>query len=250
MAHSHSLITLGTGSSYAERGVGSSSHLVQTPDIVLLMDAGEGCAGSLNYLGKLDDPEFILISHLHSDHISGLFVLIQNLILKKRKGLIRIYMPSAGIEPVKEMLRSSYLEETRMSKVGLELEIESIKEGNLLKTGETSVSAWNSDHFIRDNNGIVRQAYGFSIDSKGSRLVYTADVTTIDCFLDQIKPGCTVLCEAMHLDYKDTIRRLSERNVRKIIFTHIDPQKKEELKDSVKSTSGIAIARDCEVFEW
>ncbi len=63
----------------------------------LLLDCGAGTTGRLHDLGRFDQVDAVLISHLHSDHIAGLFdLLLHTLIVGRERPLTIISPPGLG----------------------------------------------------------------------------------------------------------------------------------------------------------
>ncbi len=81
---------LGVGSAFSNIN-GSSNILVESGDVKWLIDCSFTCPGSLKKFGlSLKDITHILITHLHSDHISGLeqVAFITRLVHKKAPTLV------------------------------------------------------------------------------------------------------------------------------------------------------------------
>ncbi|HHE46130.1 MAG TPA: MBL fold metallo-hydrolase [Bacteroidetes bacterium] len=238
------LITIGTGNGFAVRGKGGSAHLVQVDGEFLLFDCGEGAAGWLNHLHVLHRIKRIFISHLHADHTTGLFMVLQNMMLAGRCEPLEVYMPEDGIEPFSRMQEAVYLSRNSTSTDMFEVIYLPVSASLLFKDDNCSVRAWLSDHFINDrNNGGTswRFSYGFTVETAASRLVYTGDVSTIDCFRDEMTPDSTILCEAMHIEPATAVEAARERKVRQVVFTHVDPPRAGQIEQLCRG-SGIAVA--------
>jgi ribonuclease Z len=65
----------------------------------LLLDCGAGTTGRLHDAALFDRVDGILISHLHTDHISGLFDLLLHTLLTGRKRPLTIVSPP-GLSPI------------------------------------------------------------------------------------------------------------------------------------------------------
>ncbi|MCP4692196.1 MAG: MBL fold metallo-hydrolase [Desulfobacterales bacterium] len=81
---------LGVGSAFSNLN-GSSNILVESGDVKLLVDCSFTCPGSLKQFGlSLKDVTHVLITHLHSDHISGLeqMAFMTKLVYKKAPVLL------------------------------------------------------------------------------------------------------------------------------------------------------------------
>jgi ribonuclease Z len=85
-----SLIFLGTGAG-GFRGSSRFKSSVFLGD--LLFDCGAGAAGRLEDLGLLERLEAIFITHLHSDHLSGLYDTLVAMVVAKRNRPLKIYSP-------------------------------------------------------------------------------------------------------------------------------------------------------------
>lgn len=65
----------------------------------ILLDCGAGVTGRLEDAGLFDHVEGILISHLHSDHIAGLFDLLLHALVSGRKRPLTVVAPP-GLSPI------------------------------------------------------------------------------------------------------------------------------------------------------
>jgi len=59
----------------------------------LLLDCGAGATGRLHDLGKFDSVDAVLVSHLHSDHIAGLFDFLLHTLITRRSRPLTIVSP-------------------------------------------------------------------------------------------------------------------------------------------------------------
>ncbi len=246
------IITAGTGSGYAEAGRGGSALLLSAANSTILMDCGEGAAGWVNHYELAQKITAIFISHMHPDHIAGLFMLVQNLFLRGRQAPLDIYMPAEGIAPTRNMLAAMYLGTDRRQE-NFSLRYNPVLPGTLLQNKEFIVNAWSSDHFDKDKNtatSILRPAFGFTVNSGQRRLVYTGDVATVQCFAPELLPGTTLICEAAHIDYKTVVRLAFDKQVKRLVFIHIAPEIYHELYEYCRTCHFVSIARDGLALNW
>ena len=76
----------------------------------VLVDCGEPVMQSLKKRGIGPDAiDRVFLSHLHSDHLGGFFMLIQGFWLGKREKPLTVHLPAEGLEPVRRLLRAAYL---------------------------------------------------------------------------------------------------------------------------------------------
>ena len=245
------LITIGTGSGVAAPGLGGSAFLARIGPVSVLLDCGEGAAGWLNHFGLTRDIEYIFITHMHSDHISGLAVLIQNMILAERGDPLIIFMPEEGIGPFKQMLAAMYLDPEN-KRAGFKIQYRAVQVSTLLRTDKFTLRAWASDHFGKGSSrkNKTRPAFGFTIETPDSRLVYTGDVASLDCFKDELLPGTTLICEAAHISSEAVLKTAGQSGVKQVIFIHIDPLFTDSLVEMCKKYHNAVIAKDGMEFEW
>ncbi|MBO4557674.1 MAG: ribonuclease Z [Bacteroidales bacterium] len=89
-----SMITMGTASASANPVRHTSAHVVTVHNHRFLVDCGEGCQMSLQQckiaFAWIDN---ILISHLHGDHLLGIFGLLSTMAMQGRTAPLFIYAP-------------------------------------------------------------------------------------------------------------------------------------------------------------
>lgn len=90
-----SLITMGTASASANPVRHTSAHVVTVHNHRFLVDCGEGCQMSLQQCGiPFSWIDNILISHLHGDHLFGIFGLLSTMAMQGRTAPLYIYAPA------------------------------------------------------------------------------------------------------------------------------------------------------------
>ena len=130
----------------------------------LLLDCGAGATGKLHDLGRFGQVDAILISHLHSDHVAGLFdFLLHTLITGRKRPLVLISPPGlravlrAVFEVKGTVIDPSHLYDLR------------IIEGDRIETtiGRWKVRSVPLDHTILD--------LGYLLSADGVTVFYTGD---------------------------------------------------------------------------
>jgi ribonuclease BN (tRNA processing enzyme) len=66
------LTLLGTNGWYSSRTGNTLSILIQTADVTIILDAGDGIHKIADICPEVKTPAYLFLSHLHLDHISGL----------------------------------------------------------------------------------------------------------------------------------------------------------------------------------
>jgi len=84
------IVFLGTGAG-GFRGSGRFKSSVYLDG--MLFDCGAGVTGRLEDLGLLDKVEAVFITHLHSDHLSGLYDTLVSMVVERRSRPLNIYAP-------------------------------------------------------------------------------------------------------------------------------------------------------------
>jgi len=137
------VIFLGTSSAVPtiNRGLFSIA-LVRGPDL-LLFDCGEGTQRQMlgTSIGFGKDTS-IFVTHMHTDHLNGLFGLLQTMSLNNREKAVRIYGP----EGIEEYVRQG-LDILRVD-LSFELEVHTIAEGVVLERPDYYVKASRAEHSV------------------------------------------------------------------------------------------------------
>lgn len=99
---------VGPGWPCAERN--GSSFLYDWNGARWLCDCGEPTAHRLKAAGiPLESIDQVFISHLHFDHIGGLFMFLQGCWVEHRARPLTIRLPGHGIPAIREMLRQGFI---------------------------------------------------------------------------------------------------------------------------------------------
>ncbi len=236
----------------ARKGIGGPAHLVEVNETRVLLDCGESVSGQMQHLDKIFEISHVILTHLHPDHLSGLFCLLQNSIGAKRKAPLEILLPEEGIQPLWAFLDSIYLYRKKFNRDWFHLSLKPLESGAVIENCDIKMSAWKSDHFLRDQkeNEDPRPAFGITVDSGSHRLVYTGDISSIACFIDQLQENTCLLSEGFHIPWKDVVSAARDKNLKKIIFTHLSSNNTSEIENFCKHNSDTFLAMDGKRFEW
>lgn len=212
-----------------------SGILIQTPESSLLLDCGATVARFL--LAKKinpDVPEAIWISHMHSDHIGQLSMLIQSLWLRARRAPLHIYAPAPVIPTLQEWFIQCILFPELL---GFRIEWHPIKAGSRYKLGVFELRAFATKHlanlasfFQRDYPQTCFECYGVAITYQKERYVYSADIEHPRDLRPALKtPVRALLCELTHFPERELFKELTAHKVSTLLITHYPDhlQKKE-----------------------
>ena len=172
---------LGTGSPQPTINRFGPGVLVQVGDQTLLVDCGRGVTMRLLQAGiKLGSVNKLFITHLHSDHVSG----IPDLWLTgwlaipsaQRKGAFQVFGP-VGTKNMMEHLEKAFewdirtrIADQNLARENVETSVIDIREGTVYETNGVKVTAFEVDH-----GDLVKPAFGYRIDYGARSVVISGD---------------------------------------------------------------------------
>ncbi|MFM0502930.1 MBL fold metallo-hydrolase [Paraburkholderia caffeinilytica] len=175
---------LGTGTPILNVNRFGMSTLVEAGKQKLLFDAGRGAAIRLHQISMpLRDLDAVFITHLHSDHLTGLPDIYASAPLPtddgRRTKPLELYGPE-GIDSVASGIQTMFVENNRIREGGKEVDHEATSinahaiaanGGVVYEKDGVVVRAFLVDH------GHVHPAYGYRIDYAGRSVVLSGDTT-------------------------------------------------------------------------
>ncbi len=100
------LTVLGNNGPYPAAGGACSGYLLREGDTSILIDCGNGVLSNLQKIIPFENLDAIILTHLHSDHVSDLMVLKYAVQIKKKRGRFDRNLPVyAPPEPEEEYRR-------------------------------------------------------------------------------------------------------------------------------------------------
>jgi ribonuclease Z len=250
------LTCFGTGDGVPSADRNHSAYLYTFGDTNILLDCGEPVSTSYKASGlSYDLIDAILISHLHSDHFSGLFMLIQSFWLEQRRKPLTIYLPADGIAPIRQMLHTAYLfpealpfaitfVPLRPGGVGRSVPAE--PQTSEITIGPVKVTPYRTTHLDQARQSYQAKYPGeylaccFRLEAGGTSVAHTADLDApedLDPVLAQ--PLDFLVCEVAHAKPEVMFRYLAEKPVRRILFTHIARYEWERFAELQRTASAI-----------
>jgi len=246
------VILLGTGCPAPSHDRFGPSTLFMSQNVKFIIDAGSGVTQRLSEC-KIPPSEidFVLITHLHSDHIVDLYQLFISGWHTGRNFPFKIYGP-VGIKKYFEKILEAYEDElglrekweARPNVEGLKVEIHEINSESLISIEGIEISP------IEVNHMPVEPAFGYKVTINNSKsLVYSGDTSysknleeaskNVDLLIHELYTGLDFHPERMSevtienvKMYHSTAEQVGElarnANVKKLVLNHFVPPKFDE----------------------
>lgn len=224
-----------------------SGYLVQQGNTKVLVDCGNGVLSRLQQICPIDELKAIIISHLHSDHVSDMLVLRYALDILNARGLrepkpLPVYVPGSPKD-----------EYDRLFFKGV-FEVHLIQDGMHLQIDDLSFYFQEMTHPV--------QSFGVKITGGNKLLVYTGDTNynekiepfarDADLFIadagllekDKTSPNVP------HLTAREVGLIAAKANVKRLMLSHIWPwyDQDEILAEAQTSYPEAFIAQEMEEY--
>ncbi len=175
----------GTGSPNRTQDRAQPCTAVQINDQLFLFDAGEGAVSSLQFHNApLSSLSRIFITHLHSDHMSGVAEVLHNSWLYNRGNDELTVMGPPGTQQMLASIRSVYEEDIneRVEAIG----IDRLNPKKVFHQAQEIEFTPGNAHTVFNENGILieafhvdhgrwKHAYGYRISYAGKSIVISGD---------------------------------------------------------------------------
>ncbi len=181
-----SVTCFGTGDGWPCADRNHAAFLYQLGKTCILIDCGEAIDRNYKASGlSYDLFDAIFISHLHSDHFGGFFMLMQGCWLEGRTKPLPVYLPKGAIKPLRAMLNAGFLFDEALD-FRLELRL------------------------------------GFLLEAGGRRVVHSADLGKPEDLSPALeKPIDLLMCELAHFSPQEIFTFLHGRKVKRVSFMHV-----------------------------
>ncbi|BFU24288.1 metallo-beta-lactamase domain containing protein [Entamoeba histolytica HM-1:IMSS-B] len=247
------LIPLGTSAGQSTIYRNTTSNLIEMQNgRFILIDCGDGILNTIIKLGiNVKRIELVLITHLHSDHVSGIIALLFNWILND----CDVYLPEGGddlIETFKRISKSSINESIRIHQIpkGDHDKIITLSSGVSVGCIEIPHEIESHGFVFKDQRGLVVCVLG---DTSGRNLnfLYKVHVLVHECTFgssSEIKWGhsnCKIAAQCAESVYADYLL-LNHFSVR---FKHPQQFVNIEQQTSQLTEAEVIILNDFETFD-
>ena len=214
---------LGTGTPIPRPDRFGPSTLVEAGDQKLLIDAGRGATIRLNQLGiPIGRIDALLLTHYHSDHISGVADVWLTGWLESdfgtRKTPFRVIGPT-GAKPLMENLERAYaadikirIADEKLPPEGAAVDVSEFdRDGVIYEKNGVRVIAFEVDH-----GDMIKPCYGYRIEYRGRSAVFSSD-TRYNENVIKYGAGCDLLVHEVAIAAPELMK---EAYVQRIMAHH------------------------------
>ncbi len=235
------ITVLGSCGPYPRAGGACSGYLFEDDKHKILIDCGNGVLSRLlEEIDSIEDLDAIILTHLHSDHMSDAMVLRYALGINQQKGLISksipLYAPASPKDKYDEL---QFMNAFQMNV---------LNEDTIIEIGNLKIRFMSMLHPV--------ETYGIIIEKTGKKFVYSSDTKYCDNVIEICKEADLFICECnlLNEDLAEEVYHLSTgqageisslSKVKKLLLTHIYPESDinkviEEVKEKYDGYTEIA----------
>ncbi len=234
-----------------------SAYLLEHNGRSLLVDCGDGTAHALAKLKpSVLDFEAVLISHTHPDHAAGLPLLLQYLMMRKRKAPLKLFVPAFYTDFLLEQLYRFYI---FPEKWPFPFYLHAL-ENRLPFWDDLQVELFPTNHLkgaetLAGRHGVGTESYGFRFRVGNRSLIFTSDIQSVKAISRYIEAAQWLFIEGAHASVTEICQLAVEKNIHHVRITHIPPELEKEGKSlaALAQKFGLAdlkLTNDGEIVEW
>jgi ribonuclease BN (tRNA processing enzyme) len=215
------LTVLGCYGPYPAAGQNCSGYLLQDDEVNVLLDCGNGVLSRLRYFCQPWELTAVILSHLHSDHLSDLMILRYALQMQEEQHAsalpLQVYAPPQPEEEYNRLTYKQYLQSRPLSA------------GTALSFGSMRFT------FIKGVHGVPN--YVITVTARGKKIVYSGDTEFFPGLTAAAQGADLFLCEANYLKsdlQQGKVNHLAafqaaavakEAEVKRLVLTHHNPER-------------------------
>lgn len=209
------LSIIGYWGGYPAADGATSAYLLEEKDFKLLIDAGSGSLSKLQSYINIQDLDAVILSHYHHDHVADIGVLQYARLVQSYVTGIKEILPIYGHKENQQ----GFAALTHHFTKGIAYD-----PNGTLEVGPFSITFLPTDHPV--------PCYGMRITNGESTLVYTADTTYKEAWIDFAKDADVLITDcnfyeqqdgskAGHMTSKEGALIAEKANVSKLILSHL-----------------------------
>lgn len=214
------LTVLGNNGPFPAAGGACSGYLIQKGNTKILIDCGNGVLANLQRVIRFEDLDAILLTHLHSDHMSDMMVLRYAVQIKANRGqmdrLLDVYAPA---EPQEEYVRLDIKNAYRLKPISEDL---------VLHFGCLTVTFREMTHPVK--------TFAVAITDGEKRFVFSGDTNWNESIIEFGKGADLLMLDAglmakdktganvPHLTAGECGRIAKEAGAKRLLLTHFWPE--------------------------
>lgn len=241
------LIVLGNYGTFPGKDGACSGFLLQDKNFNVLIDAGNGTMGRLQRYIRIEDLDAIILSHLHYDHTSDIYVLRYavetKFALKTMQKLINVYAPGSPEDEMNRLLNYNVFN------------VSAISENMAVNINNAEIRFFRMKHSIETYG--VRVKYGEKV------FAYSADTLYNDNIIHLAKDANLFLCESTataydksrssipHLSAMEAASAARDANVKKLLLTHFwfESNKSDYLNEARSVFNNTELSEELKEYE-
>lgn len=242
------ITVLGNNGPYPAAGGACSGYLIRDGATNLLIDCGSGVISNLQKFVNLEDINAIILTHLHSDHISDMLVLKYAVQIKNMRGTF-------DKAPVNVYLSPEPAEVFAGLKAEGIYDLKPVDENAILSIGDLKIKFKRMKH--------PYLCYAVSIESKGRRFVFSGDTSMCDEIVEFAKGSDLLMLDsgllsrekknnnAVHLTAEECGIIAKQSGAKRLLLTHFWPEhdKNELLGEARRNFEAVELAELLATYE-
>ncbi len=242
------VVLLGTGYPRPDPERAGPSTAVLVNGRYFIVDAGAVVVRLSALEPPLPHVEAVFLTHLHSDHISGLPDLFSTRWAMGRRQPLQLYGPT-GTQQLVDGIMKFYAEDIhirrdlteKLDPKGAQIDLHILEEGIVYKDADVAITAFTVDHRP------VEPAFGFRFESAGKSIVISGDTAPSENLV-KFAQGADVLVHEVclpgffgskesplaryHTDAEEVGKIAATAGAQKLILTHlIPPEEGEKMRE-------------------
>jgi ribonuclease BN (tRNA processing enzyme) len=241
------LIVLGNYGPFPGADGACSGFLLQDKDTNILIDCGSGVISRLQKYCSLNKLDAVVLSHLHSDHSSDMFVLRYamqaKLMTQTIAKALEVYTPQTPEKYYKELDFNGAFN------------LHSITDGMRLELKGFKFTFYKNAHPV--------ECYGMRIEKDGKVFAYSSDTTYTDNIVKLAENSDLFLCESNatenirrsskppHLSVKEACDIARKAKAKKLLLTHFwfEEPKENYQSDAAGEFENVVLSEELTEYE-